>query len=46
MSIKFFGKKSLKVRIPPYSKNKFSGKILENSSIYNLMKKHIITYSK
>jgi hypothetical protein len=35
MSIKFFGKKSLKVRIPPYSKNKFSGKILKNPSIYN-----------
>jgi hypothetical protein len=31
MSIKFFGKKYLKVRIPPYCENKFSGKILENS---------------
>jgi hypothetical protein len=32
---KIFWEKYLKVRIPPYSKNKFSGKILKNPSIYN-----------
>ncbi len=46
MSIKFFGKKSLKRWATPIFKNKFSGNFLENPSIYNLMKKHIITYNK
>jgi hypothetical protein len=32
---KLFGKKSLKVGIPPYTENKFSGNFLENPSIYN-----------
>jgi len=41
---KLFGKKSLKVGIPPYTENKFSGKILTNSDIHFIIEslKHYI----